>query len=100
MMNILDAWRALGEDPDIILSEIKLHENVVSRVRSAESALRRAEKISRVLMATHHPDKNPGDEMATSRFIRVKDAIASIRFHTEELRKSSYSNDFNVIIFK
>lgn len=88
-MDIHEAWRALGEDPEAVLAELRSHPDVPSRIAAAEAALARAEKIGKALMNAHHPDRNPGDPGAGRRFIRVQEALESIRFHTEELRRKA-----------
>ncbi len=100
----MDAWRALGEDPELIIEEIKSNLSIDSRINVVESILNRAERIGKALMAVHHPDKNQNDSGATKRFIRVKNAIESIRFHTEIFKKDNIKRKQKVhldeVIFK
>lgn len=78
---------ALGEDPGAVLTELMSHPDVPSRIRAAEAALARAERIGKALLSAHHPDKNPGDHAAAGRFRRVMGALEAIRYHTAELKK-------------
>jgi len=85
-MGIADAWRALGEDPEEVVREIRSCPDVPSRIAAAEAALSRAERIAKALMAAHHPDRNQGDSSAERRFKRVQAALESVRFHTGDLK--------------
>lgn len=87
MMDVSEAWMALGEDPEAIMAELMAHPDVPSRIKAAEAALARAERIGKALLSAHHPDKNPGDQAAAGRFRRVMVALEAIRYHTEELKK-------------
>lgn len=88
-MTVSEAWSALGEDPDEIFNSIKSYSNTDAKVLAAEAALVRAERLAKVLMAAHHPDKNPGDMSAEKRFKRVASAIESIRFNTKEMKEKA-----------
>ena len=85
-MGVAEAWKALGEDPEELIEEMRACPDVQSRIVAAEAALARAERVAKALMSAHHPDKNQGDEKAGKRFRRVKTAIDSIRFHTAEFK--------------
>lgn len=85
-MEVAEAWRVLGEDPQEVIREIKSRPDRESRMAAAEAALSRAERLAKVLSGVHHPDRNPGDALSTRRFARVQRALESIRFHTDELR--------------
>lgn len=87
VMDVSEAWMALGEDPNAVVAELMSHPDIPSRIRAAEAALARAERIGKALLSAHHPDKNPGDQAAAGRFRRVMAALAAIRYHTEELKK-------------
>jgi len=88
-MEVADAWMVLGEDPSALFHELVSHPDVPSRVKAAEAALVRAERIGKALLSVHHPDKNPGDCAAAGRFRRVMDALESIRHHTEEFKRTA-----------
>lgn len=88
-MTVSEAWLALGEDPNEIFNSIKSCPNAEKKVLAAEAALVRAERLAKVLMAAHHPDKNPGDISAEKRFKRVASAIESIRFNTKEMKEKA-----------
>jgi len=87
MMDVSEAWAALGEDPEIVMAELMVHPDVPSRIKAAEAALVRAERIGKALLSIHHPDRNPGDQAAVGRFRRVINALEAIRYHTAELKK-------------
>lgn len=88
-MGVAEAWKALGEDPEELIGEIRSCPDVQSRIAAAEAALARAERVARALMAAHHPDRNQGDSKASQRFHRIKMAIDSIRFHTAEFKDAA-----------
>jgi hypothetical protein len=88
-MSLAEAWTVLGEDPAEVLLGLKSKPDLQSRVRAARELLINAERISKNLMAAHHPDRNQGDLKAQGRFLRVKAALDSIRLATEELEKKA-----------
>jgi hypothetical protein len=92
MISIGEAWRILGENPDEIILELKSKPDISSRIAAAEKALNRAEIIAKALLGAHHPDRYPDDSKAAKRFLRVKEAIESIRFHTEDFKKKAYTS--------
>lgn len=106
-MDLSNAWKALGEDPDEIFDEIRNAGTVKDRIQKAKDLLKNAEKLAKALMAVHHPDKNPGNNKSKYKFSRVQNAIESIRYNTEQLeeinRISPQSSDSDeqksVIIF-
>lgn len=102
-MSLSESWMVLGEDPEEIFNEIRESGDRDDRVKKAEFLLKRAEKVSKVLMAVHHPDKNPGDDRSLSKFKRIQRAIESIRFNTEQLKEinsiTHIPSNPNIIIF-
>lgn len=89
-MNLEDAWNILGRDLSDVVGEIR-KSPVDARAEAAERELEKARSLARKLMGLHHPDKNPGDEEAAKRFMRVKTALSVIEQETASLREKMAS---------
>lgn len=89
MIPLGEAWIILGEDPKEIITKLMSEPDVGARVKAAEKALATAERLARMLMGIHHPDRNPGDPEAARRFNRVDRALQSVKYHTAELVKKA-----------
>lgn len=86
------AWRILGKNASVILSEIKALPTRAARVEATTLALEKARKIARELSLKYHPDKNPSEDSA-AKFRDVQNAVACITYHTEELLRKSNEID-------
>lgn len=80
------AWVLLGEDPGRVAATLK-SAPLATRGEVAGRLLERARKSAKALMVKNHPDRNPGDAGAQSRFVAVQRALASIEEHTADFQK-------------
>ena len=81
-MNLYEAWRCLGKDPESLykrLSELPRE----SRVNAALEALEEARKTAKKLMAVHHPDKGGNPDS----FKMVGEALSTIELNTQEFER-------------
>lgn len=78
-----DAWAILGKDSRILVAAIKSLPNLESRMEALKARLEEAKKLARTGMAKNHPDQNPGDISARTRFKAYQDALESVTWHTE-----------------
>jgi hypothetical protein len=97
-MDLGKAWIALGRDPEEVVEELRGHGTVDERIAAAERMLREAERTAKVLMGRYHPDANPDDPGAPKMFMKVKEAIETIRMHTRIVSQRGTRNNQPVII--
>ena len=97
-MALEDAWKTLGEDPGEVMSRISGLPTRQERIAAVEKALEDARKIAKKLSAVHHPDKNPGDQSSAARFKRVQEAVDTIAYHTEQIKKKNADLDGRIAL--
>ena len=88
-MKLTDAWLILGKDPDEIFSKISSGYSIPSRINIINDFLNHAKEISKKLLAQTHPDRNPNDSEAESRFKKIQQAIQSIEYHTNKFKEKA-----------
>lgn len=92
-MDLREAWTTLGLDPDGVFGRIASRTGRDERVRAAEEELAGARSVARRLMGLHHPDRNPGDPLASERFRRTEEALRTIERETARLRELAREAD-------
>lgn len=92
------AWKILGKDAFDIVKEISIFPDRESRLASAKALLDDARRIAKGLMANNHPDKNPNNEMAPSRFREVQEALECIEYYTKDFEAKNEKIDKKVSI--
>lgn len=81
IMNLYEAWRCLGKDPESLYKKLSGLPRE-ARVDAAIEALEEAKKISKKLMAVHHPDRGGDPES----FRMIGEALSIIESNTNEFK--------------
>lgn len=83
-MDLRTSWFILGEDFSEIEKYLTSLPDLNARCKGVLLFKEKARKIAKKLMGVHHPDKNPDDDSANSRFRRVQEALHNIEKHSDE----------------
>lgn len=88
-MNIVEAWEAVGGSAEAVFDRARRAGDTAARAAVLRASVEEARRLARTMMARHHPDKNPGDAGAASRFVRVQEALRLIEHETAEFERKA-----------
>jgi hypothetical protein len=85
------ALKIFGIDPNRVLMSIKICPNIESKIKEIDSLMNSVKRTAKLLLAKNHPDRNPGNNFSTNKFIEVQRTFKSLEFHINNLREKAVS---------
>jgi len=82
MISIHEAWRRLGKDANLIMTEVSKLPRA-ERSSALEKLASEAKRLARPLLAKHHPDIGGN----ASEFRNIQDSVTAITNHTNKFKE-------------